>query len=185
VTVTPSLEEGGYRGLVVNRDIESAAGELAAACCCAGPAVRRTATPRARPAWRPGHPALALALSALLAVFPKCPVCWAAYANLFGCAWLATAAGAAWILPVLIACAAGHALVLVRRAREHGYAPLWLSAAGAAAIVAGRATTNDHRLLLATGVGLVTSSAILSSWRRIGSMRQRRASRNHDDGGYS
>jgi protein SCO1/2 len=115
---------------------------------------------RLLPAWlhrtlgATGNVLLALAI----ALFPKCPLCWAAYLSLLGIAGSAVPYSPV-VLPVLVALLALNLAILVRTAR--GRRPLLaLGAVGAAGLIFGRAL--DSSALTYIGAALVTGSSLLT-----------------------
>ncbi len=74
----------------------------------------------------------AVALSLLIALFPKCPVCWAAYLSLFGVVGVNTLPFSPWLLlvPVLLLATNLGALAWGARAGQRR-APFWVGTAGA------------------------------------------------------
>lgn len=98
-----------------------------------------------------------------LAIFPKCPVCWAAYLSTFGIAGLERFASAAWIQPVL----AGAVLL--------NMASVWFRArstrrlAGAALVTAGAGLIALSRFgwpVAVWGVAATAAGSIISALRR-------------------
>ena len=102
-----------------------------------------------------------LVLGSLMAFFPKCPMCWAAYMNMFGCVWLANTAYTTWLFPLLLACSGLHLAVLLRRSRRHGYAPFLFSLAGMLVILASRSMFAQERWLAVTGMLIMLSGSSL------------------------
>jgi hypothetical protein len=103
-------------------------------------------------------------LSLLVAFFPKCAVCWAAYMSLLGSAWLARAPFVSWLLPVLAGLCGVHLLLLVRKCRKKGPAPLLFSLGGVALILLGRSFFPLERWLLLCGVLLMLAGSLLNSF---------------------
>jgi len=74
-----------------------------------------------------------------LALFPKCPLCWAAYLSLFGIAGLQSVPYSPWLQPVLAMLLAFNLTSVWVRARAvHRMAPFYFVAIGAVAIIAAR-----------------------------------------------
>ncbi|WP_163409751.1 SCO family protein [Flavobacterium ajazii] len=69
----------------------------------------------------------------LIAVFPKCPVCWAAYMSAFGIAGMKAIPYSPWLVPLFVL-GIGVNLWLLYRARNkrNGLTPFWVSVLGAA-----------------------------------------------------
>jgi hypothetical protein len=105
----------------------------------------------------------AVALGVLIAFFPRCPMCWAAYMSMFGSVWLARTPYLGWLFPALLALAGLHLLLLLRAARRSGYAPVLLSVVGTALIVVGRSLPHE-RWLLWTGMCLMAAGSLLSGY---------------------
>lgn len=106
-----------------------------------------------------------LFLGVLLAFFPKCPVCWAAYMSLFGSVWLARTPYAAWLFPALLSVSALHLLFLLRKSRQKGYAPFLLSLTGIVLVLTGRGLFPEQRWILFAAVPLMLAGSLLNSFR--------------------
>jgi hypothetical protein len=107
---------------------------------------------------------LTAVLSLLIAFFPKCPVCWAAYMNIFGSVWLAHTPYVPWLHPLLLGVSALNLLLLLRRARNKGYGPFLLGSTGFATILGGRSLFPQDRWLLLCGAALMVASSLVSSF---------------------
>ncbi|MFN0215142.1 MAG: hypothetical protein ACKVT2_12875, partial [Saprospiraceae bacterium] len=59
-------------------------------------------------------------LGFLVAFFPKCPICWAAYMSMFGSFGLARTPYMGWLFPVLICFLGLHLLLLLKKAPQKG-----------------------------------------------------------------
>jgi hypothetical protein len=103
-------------------------------------------------------------LSLLIAFFPKCPFCWAAYMSMFGSLGLAQLPYLKWLLPVLMALLAVHLFLLYKKIPQKGYLPFVLSLAGAIIIIGGRTYFPAEKWLLITGMSLVISGSLLNSF---------------------
>ena len=84
-------------------------------------------------------PVFGTAVALGLALFPKCPLCWAAYLSLFGIAGLETIPYSPWLQPVLAILLLANLTSIWFRARGTGrMMPFYLVTAGALAIVASK-----------------------------------------------
>lgn len=104
-------------------------------------------------------------LSILIAFFPKCPLCWAAYMSMFGFLGLSRLPYLSWLLPVLLAFLAFHLFVLWRKASRSGYyLPLLLSIAGALFILCGRTWLPGEKWVLVTGMTGIIAGSLFNSF---------------------
>ena len=87
-------------------------------------------------------PVFGTAVALGLALFPKCPLCWAAYLSLFGIAGLESIPYSPWLQPVLAILLLLNLTSIWFRARGTGrMIPFYLVTAGALAIVASKVFT--------------------------------------------
>lgn len=77
-------------------------------------------------------------MAVVIAFFPKCPFCWAAYMSIFSFLGLNTIKYQPWLLPVFIVLFFANLLSLYLTRKRHGYKLLLLSLAGATLIVLNR-----------------------------------------------
>jgi protein SCO1 len=100
----------------------------------------RAANTAVRSRARLASPALGTAVALGLALFPKCPLCWAAYLSLFGIAGLESIPYSPWLQPVLAVLLLSNLTSIWFRARSTGrIMPFYLVTAGAFAIIASKA----------------------------------------------
>jgi protein SCO1 len=99
----------------------------------------------------------------LLAFFPKCPLCWAAYLSAFGIS------GVSWLkynpkyLPVLIVAMLLNVFIIYRQYRLNNYYPLILSLSGSSLLVV--ATVFDFSMILKIcGMALVITSSLVNTF---------------------
>ena len=89
---------------------------------------------------RVASPVFGTAVALGLALFPKCPFCWAAYLSLFGIAGLESIPYSPWLQPVLAILLLLNLTSVWFRARTTGrMLPFYLVTAGALTIIASRA----------------------------------------------
>jgi protein SCO1/2 len=75
-------------------------------------------------------------LSFLVAFFPKCPICWAAYMSVFGIAGLQSIPYSPWLLPVFILLMLTNLLLIYKRAKQRrGIEAFYLSLSGTLVIL--------------------------------------------------
>src|SRR6185369_16794604 len=85
-------------------------------------------------------PVFATAAAVALALFPKCPLCWAAYLSLFGIAGLESIPYAPWLQPLLAIMLLLNLTSIWFRARAtNRLMPFYLVVAGALAVIASKA----------------------------------------------
>jgi hypothetical protein len=77
-------------------------------------------------------------LSIVIALFPKCPLCWAAYMSLFSSIGLSQLPYKSWLFPVLLGFMALHLFLLIKKVATKGYGPLVLNIIGIIIILLGR-----------------------------------------------
>ena len=104
-------------------------------------------------------PVFGTAVALALALFPKCPFCWAAYLSLFGIVGLESIPYSPWLQPVLAILLLSNLTSIWFRARATGrMMPFYLVTAGALTIVASKAFTGpDAAGLLGVALTLVGS----------------------------
>lgn len=108
----------------------------------------------------------ALLLSILVAFFPKCPFCWAAYMSMFGGIGLAKLPYTymSWLVPVLLLTLCIHLVILYRRSSRQGYLPLLLSLTGTLILLSGRNFFPLEKWLLVVGMVLITTGSLINSF---------------------
>lgn len=140
------------------------ASTLKDAGCQCGCAQRppRPARGQARRLARAVPPAL---VSIGIAFFPKCPMCWAAYASALGSLGVAHLPPyQPWMLPLLVALLAGHLYLLQRQLAAHRYWPFACSLGGAACVLLGRLAVPQQSWLAVAGIGLLVLGSLLNSF---------------------
>lgn len=147
-------------------DSSSAAHQPTPGCSCHQPAVTQEVKPAAAPKpKRFGRAFFSLMLSFLIAFFPKCPLCWAAYMSLFSGIGLSQIPFQPWLLPVLFGMLALHLYLLYRQCRRTGFGPLWLSLCGVALLVTGRFFPAEPYIAYA-GIACVVGGSAWSAFLR-------------------
>lgn len=105
-----------------------------------------------------------LLLSLLIAFFPKCPVCLAAYMSMFGSFSLVDAPYLSWFFPLLIGFLLLHLFLLLKKAKQKGYGPFLLSLGGALIILLARNLFNHNKTILIVGMLFILSGSLWNSF---------------------
>lgn len=103
-------------------------------------------------------------MSLVIAFFPKCPVCWAAYMSMFGSFSLARLPYQAWLYPVMIGFLGLHLWLIFRRRHEKGPGPFLLSLLGAAVILLARAFGAEANFPFIIGMLCILSGSLWNSF---------------------
>jgi protein SCO1/2 len=99
----------------------------------------------------------------LIAIFPKCPVCWAAYMSAFGIASLKNIPYSPWLVPLFVLGIGVNLWILYRaRNKQNGLTPFWVSGLGAALLLIGGLWL-DLKTGLYAGILLILLGSILNS----------------------
>ena len=106
----------------------------------------------------------ALALSFLVAFFPKCPMCWAAYCSALGLAGISGSPYMEALLPLLVAMLGFHLISLAKQVGKVGYGPLLISVAGAATLFLVRHFTPSLQWGLNGGILLIVGGSVWNSF---------------------
>jgi protein SCO1/2 len=100
----------------------------------------------------------------VVAFFPKCPVCWAAYLSMFGIAGLNTIPYSPWLLPVFYGVMGINLIILYLFAKQrNGYLPFYVSLTGAIFLL-GLGLTMKIKFCLYIGISLVFLGSLLNSF---------------------
>ena len=103
-------------------------------------------------------------LSVLIAFFPKCPVCWAAYMSVLGGVGIEKLPYMSWLLPVFLCFLAFYLYMVYRKAsKSRYYVPLFFSLAGAVIIVCGRTFFPAYEWVLVTGLAMIVAGSVLNN----------------------
>ena len=132
-------------------------------CCCQSVSSSKNHIPEAL-AQKTVKSAGSVGLSILIAFFPKCPLCLAAYLSMFGSIGLARSPLMAWLLPLLMAILAIHLFLLFKKTAQKGYGPFVLSLLGAFCILVGRSFLPEHKFILWVGMALIFSGSLWNSF---------------------
>lgn len=96
-----------------------------------------------------------------IALFPKCPICWAAYMSAFGVAGLQELPYSPWLVPVLFLGIGWNLFTLYRGAKlRNGLVPFWCSGLGAATLLPGYIWQSTPLMYL--GISLLVIGSVLS-----------------------
>lgn len=111
-------------------------------------------------------------MAVIIAFFPKCPFCWAAYMSIFSFLGLNTIEYQPWLLPVFIVLFFANLVSLYFTRKRHGYKLLLLSLTGAALIVLNRLYWNVPIMVYCGAALLIIASLWNSlSGRMVNSIR--------------
>jgi membrane-bound ClpP family serine protease len=105
-----------------------------------------------------------VALSVLIAFFPKCPLCWAAYMSLFGFLGLSQLPYMSWLLPVLLLFMGVYLIILYKKSPKKGYIPFHLSLAGAVLLLIGKLFFPLEKWIVVLGMIFIISSSLWLSF---------------------
>ena len=103
-------------------------------------------------------------LGFVIAFFPKCPVCWAAYMSMFGSFGLSNIPYIPWLLPVLISFLALHLFFIFKKIKVKGYGPFAISLIGASVIIIGRTFFPLNSSLLFLGMAFTLIGSLWNSF---------------------
>lgn len=103
----------------------------------------------------------------VVAILPKCPLCFAAYLSAFGLFGISPLQYGSWILPLVIFFSAVTIVIFFRQARRNaGYDPFFLSLTGLTLISVGKFYFENDWLMYAGIAILFISAAWLSKAKR-------------------
>jgi mercuric ion transport protein len=94
----------------------------------------------------------------IIAFFPKCPFCWAAYMSLFSSLGLGKFAYQPWLLPVFVVLLFLNIVSLYLSRKRHGYKPMVLALTGAIIITFNRMYWNHQEIMFIGAIFLITAS---------------------------
>ena len=118
-------------------------------------------------------PVFGTVIALALVLFPKCPLCWAAYFSVFGIAGLGSLPYSPWLQPVLALLMLFNLTSIWLRARSTGRViPFYLVSAGAAAIVASKVFAGLEGAAI-LGIALTFVGSV---WSALGAAKLRAAS---------
>jgi hypothetical protein len=104
--------------------------------------------------------------SILLAVAPKCPICFLAYFGIFGVATTSMSVYRVWLPPLTaIWLTLTVTLLAFQRGSQHRYGPVLLAMFAGIAVFAGKFFINNRALVYAGILGLV-GAVVWRSWSR-------------------
>lgn len=103
-------------------------------------------------------------LSVLIAFFPKCPICLAAYLSMFGSIGLARSPIMGWLFPALLLILGIHLYLLFKKTSQKGYGPFLFSLVGALLIVSGRSIMPEAKFLLWGGMMFIFIGSLWNSF---------------------
>lgn len=106
----------------------------------------------------------AIGVSVLVAFFPKCPVCWAAYMSMFGSFGLAQLPYQGWLYPVLLTFLGVHLFFIYRKVKTKGYGPFLISLVGATVLIATRLFTINSEAVLYLGMLCILGGSLWNSF---------------------
>lgn len=107
--------------------------------------------------------ALATSLAVALALFPKCPLCGAAYLSAAGLLAVPQMPGPYWAWPLLASGLVANVVSAAWMARRSGSrAGFWVCAAGAAVVISAHAVVDVSTPLVWSGIAIMAAGSLLS-----------------------
>ena len=120
------------------------------------------------------QPVLGSTVALALALFPKCPLCWAAYMSLFGIAGIGSIPYSPWLQPILAILLLVNLASIWLRARSTGrMTPFYLASVGAVALIASKVFAGLDPL----GTAGVICTLAGSIWSAIAATNRRQLAR--------
>jgi hypothetical protein len=118
----------------------------------------------------------ATSLGFLIAFFPKCPMCWAAFLSGLGISGISKIPYPRFLFPFLVVLLGGHLLLLIMQASHAGYGPFLISVAGALTLLFVRYYVPEVHWALNSGIVLMLGGSVWNSFsvRRHGVRWRRR-----------
>jgi mercuric ion transport protein len=105
-----------------------------------------------------------IGLSVLIAFFPKCPLCLAAYMSMLGSIGLSFSPYAWWFLPLFIAFLGLHLWFMFKKVPQKGYLPFGLSLFGVILLLLERSLQLNQQWLLVTGVLFIFGGSMFNNF---------------------
>lgn len=103
-----------------------------------------------------------ITLPLLVAFFPKCPFCWAAYLSALGISGIQGIPYSPWLVPIIMAIIMFNLVILYRKSRvRNGMIPFWISLLGALTVALGYVLSNQK--IAIPGSMLIFIGALLNS----------------------
>ncbi|PZX55700.1 hypothetical protein LV85_00925 [Algoriphagus chordae] len=104
-----------------------------------------------------------ICLTVLIALFPKCPFCWATYMSVFGSLGLSRMPYQSWMLPVFMALLAFHLFLLFRNYKSKGPLPILLTLVGVLMLISSKLLWPELSSVLIISVLLITVGSVWNS----------------------
>lgn len=116
--------------------------------------------------WKHRRTILMTISSALLAIAPKCPICFLAYFGTFGVATTSASAYRIWLPPLTVIWLTLTVVVLaLQRGGQRRYGPALLGVVAGLAVFAGKFVINDQALFYG-GIAALMGAVVWRSWFR-------------------
>jgi hypothetical protein len=117
---------------------------------------------------------VAASLGFLIAFFPKCPMCWAAFLSGLGISGLSKIPYPRFLFPFLVVLLVVHLLLLIMQASHAGYGPFFISVAGVLTLLLVRQYAPEVQWALNSGIVLMLGGSVWNSFsvRRNGVRRR-------------
>ncbi len=103
-------------------------------------------------------------ISLLIGLFPKCPVCWAAYMSIFGSYGISKLPYMPWLMPILIGFLGFHLFLVYRNIKNKGMAPFIISVIGAFITIGGKLIFPDSNAIMVIGMVLILMGSLWNSF---------------------
>jgi mercuric ion transport protein len=104
--------------------------------------------------------------SVLLAVAPKCPICFLAYFGIFGVATASASVYRVWLPPLTaIWLALTVVMLFLRRGHRRRYGPGWLGISAGLGVFVGRFVV-EYQALVYAGIAALVVAVIWRTWCR-------------------
>lgn len=103
-----------------------------------------------------------------VALFPKCPMCWAAYLSMFGIAGVQQLHWAPWLQSVLALLVLTNVFSVWLRSRAMGRPPAFYLVAAGALSIAFSSALGGAKVAAFAGVALTIAGSLVSAWRSPG-----------------
>ena len=106
----------------------------------------------------------AASLGFLIAFFPKCPMCWAAYLSGLGISGISKIPYPGFVFPFLVVLLGVHLLLLIMQASHAGYGPFLISVAGALTLLLVRYYVPEVHWAANGGIVLMLGGSVWNSF---------------------